>query len=194
MSEKKTHPKIDKPFVPYTDELIASPVWQVLTASAFRLLRRVEIEHMRHGGQENGRLIVTYDQLEGYGISDHSIAPAIRECEALGLMKIARQGRAGNAEFRRAHWFQLTYLPAWGKKPTNEWRAIKTVQEAEAIAAAARKKPFSPRNQPPKSAPEKQNPGGGFCLFPGGETPPRGGTYPEKLHPKPPGGETPPTI
>src|SRR5690348_385262 len=81
-------------------EMLRSPAMLVLSRSGHRLLNRLEIEFADHAGTENGRLPVTYADLERYGIDRHAIAPAIRECVALGFVEITVQGRAGNAEFR----------------------------------------------------------------------------------------------
>ena len=42
---------------------------------------------MQHGGVENGKLPVRFDDFEAYGISEKSVAPAIREVEALGFVR-----------------------------------------------------------------------------------------------------------
>ena len=130
---------IDGQFVAHRIEMIRSPAWSVLSLSARRVLDRIEIEHCDHGGNENGRLPVTYDDFECYGIHRHAIAPAIRETVALGFAEITERGRAGNAEFRSPHKFRLTYFPAWRAPPTNEWQRIKTDEEAQAWAKAARR-------------------------------------------------------
>jgi hypothetical protein len=59
-----------------------------------------------------GRLPVTFENFENYGIDRGSIAPAIREAVALGFLEITEQGRAGNAEWRKPDYFRLTFLPA----------------------------------------------------------------------------------
>ena len=119
--------------------MIKSPAWSVLSLSARRVLDRIEIEHADHGGNENGRLPVTYDDFERYGIHRHSIAAAIRETVALGFTEITERGRAGNAEFRSPHKFRLTYFHVRRAPPTHEWQRIKTVEEAQALARAARR-------------------------------------------------------
>jgi hypothetical protein len=116
--------------------MLRSPAWRVLSLSARRLLDRLEIEHANHGGAENGRLPVTYENLEAYGIHRHAIGPAIREVVALGFVEITEAGRAGNAEFRRPNLFRLTYLNT-NVGPTDEWQKI-AENEAEEIARAAR--------------------------------------------------------
>src|SRR5215470_14726332 len=74
-----------------------------------------------------------------FGIHRHSIAAAIRETVALGFAEITERGRAGNAEFRSAHKFRLTYFHRGRAPPTHEWQRIKTVEEAQALATAARR-------------------------------------------------------
>jgi hypothetical protein len=116
--------------------MLRSPAWRALSLSARRILDRLEIEHADHGGAENGRLPVTYEDFHQYGIHRHAIGPAIREVVALGFVDITEAGRAGNAEFRKPNVFRLTYLNT-NVGPTDEWQKI-TENEAEAIARAAR--------------------------------------------------------
>jgi hypothetical protein len=75
--------------------------------------------------------------------SRNSIAPAIREAEPLGFIRVTQYGLASNAEFRIPNKFALTHLPTEDgqKAPTDDWRRIKTPEEASMIAAAARKMP-----------------------------------------------------
>jgi len=117
----KRRNSIDGQFAAHTIEMIKSPAWSVLSLSARRVLDRIEIEHADHGGNDNGRLPVTYDDFERYGIHRHAIAAAIRETVALGFTEITERGRAGNAEFRSPHKFRLTYFPVrraqWRKTP-----------------------------------------------------------------------------
>jgi hypothetical protein len=86
---------------------------------------------------------VTYDDFERYGIHRHAIGPAIREVVALGFVEITEAGRAGNAEWRKPNLFRLTYRHT-KYESTNEWEKIKTLEEAVAIAQAARA-PHQPR-------------------------------------------------
>jgi hypothetical protein len=109
-------------------------------------LDRIEIELADHGGADNGKLPVTYDDFERYGIHRHAIGPAIREVVALGFVEITEAGRAGNAEWRKPNLFRLTYRPT-KYEATNEWEKIKTPGEAEAIAQAARAPRMSKKNE-----------------------------------------------
>ena len=130
-------------FVPHTLAMLESPAYRVLSRAAHMVLARIQIEHMRHGGVENGNLPVTYDNFVDYGIHRHAISPAIRELEALGFIEITQRGRAGNREFRSPSKYRLTYRNAkgaWGDG-THEWRWINSLEQAEEIARRARTRP-----------------------------------------------------
>ena len=79
---KRKRNRISEQFVPHTVSMLESPAYQVLSLSARRVLARIEIEHAHHGGNDNGKLPVTYDDFERYGIHRHAIRPAIREVVA----------------------------------------------------------------------------------------------------------------
>lgn len=138
---KRRRNKISGQFSAHLVEMVESPAWRVASLSCRRVLDRVEIEHAHHGGNDNGKLPVTFNQFHEYGIHRHSIAPGIREAEALGFLVVTVNGRAGNAEHRTPNLFRLTYRDAEGLPGdgTHEWRRITTTEEAEQIADAARK-------------------------------------------------------
>ena len=117
--------------------MLRSPAWCALSLSGRRVLDRIEIELADHGGTDNGKLPVTYDDFERYGIHRHAVGPAVREAMALGFVEITEHGRAGNADWRKPNVFRLTYRNT-KYEPTNEWEKIKTSEEAEVIARAAR--------------------------------------------------------
>ena len=104
---------------------------------------------------ENGKLPCTYEHFVEFGLQRHAIAPAIRELVALGFVEITQQGCAGNAGYRQPTLYRLTYRH-WGshKETTDEWRRIKTMEEAETIARRARA-PQSERGPKNKSPPPK---------------------------------------
>ena len=130
--------KIAGQFVPRQIDMLESPAYQVMSLSARRVLDRIEIELAHHGGRDNGKLPVTYGDFVRYGIERHSIAPALREVEALGFAEVTEHGRAGNAEYRTPNKFRLTYRPTASGEPMHEWRKINTIEDAKAIAQAAR--------------------------------------------------------
>jgi|SRR6516225_4474556 hypothetical protein len=140
-------------------EMLESPANRVLSLSAKRVLERVEIELAHHGGKDNGRLPVTYDDFHAFGIHRHSIAGAIRECVALGFLEVTEQGRAGNAEYRTPNRFRLTYKPTKGfiGDGTHEWRKIVDPADAERIAKAARRKTESQCRKMPVSSADNRH-------------------------------------
>jgi hypothetical protein len=131
--------KIAEQFAWHGISMLESPAYRALSLSGHRILARINIEHAHHGGQDNGQLPVTFQDLEDYGVHRHAIAPGIREVEALGFIRITQQGRAGNADWRKPNKFALTHLPTKDNpKPTEDWKRIKTIEEAEMLAHTAR--------------------------------------------------------
>ena len=118
--------------------MIRSAAFRELSLSARRLLDRLEFEFADHGGTNNGKLPVTYDDFKAYGIHRHSVAPAIREAVALGFVEVTEPGRAGNAEYRKPNLFRLTYRNIDNGPPTHEWERIETDEQAAATAKSAR--------------------------------------------------------
>jgi hypothetical protein len=106
-------------------EMMESAAWRALSLAGRRVIDRVEIEHGHHGGTDNGKLPVTFDQFCEYGLHRHSIAPGMREAIALGFLEVTQKGRAGNAEHRAPNLFRLTYRPSDGARGdgSHEWRA-----------------------------------------------------------------------
>ena len=132
--------KIDYQFAPFPFEMLASPAWLALSPNGRRVVDRLVVEHGRHGGKENGKLPCTYNDFMVAGVRDGSVSDAIREAVALGFVKVTERGRAGNGEFRRAAQYEVAFLNKQGRKPSNEWAAIQTREEAARISAEARRK------------------------------------------------------
>ena len=114
-------------------EMLESPAYRALSLSGHRVLARLELELGAHGGNDNGKLPTTFDQFEEYGIHRQAIAPAIREVVALGFAEVTQVGRAGNAEWRRPSLYRLTYRHTDLTMPSDDWRKILTVDDAEVI-------------------------------------------------------------
>ena len=132
------------PFAGRLHELLKSPAYRVLSLAAHRVLSRIEIELANHGPKVrefNGCLPCTYNHFEEYGLHHRSIAPAIRELEALGFIEVTQRGVGGNAEFKQMNLYRLTYRAAEGAPAdgSHEWRRITTIEAAEAIADQARR-------------------------------------------------------
>jgi hypothetical protein len=116
---KQRSKRIGEQFVSLRVSMLRSPAYRALSLSARRVLNRIEIEHMAHGGVENGKLPVTYEHFAEYGIHKDAIAPAIRQCAELGFLEITERGWAGHAEFRRPNLYRLTYLFTGRANPTD---------------------------------------------------------------------------
>lgn len=138
MSRRSTH--FSGQFAGRLVELLESPAYRALSRSAILLINRIEVEQAHHGGADNGRLPVTFDDFERYGIHRHAIAPAMREAEALGFIEVTQRGRAGSANRRSPNLFRLTFRPLKGARNdgTHEWRKIETFEQAYELAKAAR--------------------------------------------------------
>jgi hypothetical protein len=192
-------------FVPHRIEMIESPAWRALSLSARRVIDRIEIEHGHHGGKDNDRLPVTFDDFEDFGISHKSVAPAIREAVALGFIRITERGRPSESDFgRHANKFGLTYLPVrrgtrWHEE-TDEWKQIKTLEEAERTAQKARaakdeKAVEKAKGKSKKTVSQKSDAGGEKIRVTGGKNHPETTESPGgKIHPTVPGGKIHPTI
>src|SRR5262249_53481493 len=104
-------------------DMLESAAWRELSLSARKIIDRIEIELAPHGGNDNGQLPVTKLDFVEYGISPRLVAPAIREAEALGFIRVTERGRGGNAEYRQPNLFFLTFANSRSSNtPTHDWR------------------------------------------------------------------------
>ena len=104
-------------------EMLESVAYRSLNLAARNVLVRINVEHLAHGGFENGNLIVPYADFIAYGIRGPSIAPAIRQLEAFGLIRVNR-GRVFKGE-HEPNIYTLTHLPTKdGALATNRWKAV----------------------------------------------------------------------
>lgn len=119
-------------FVPHRLEMLKSHAWQSMPGPLAKLIERLEIEHLSHGGQENGHLFVPFSQFEMYGISRRRIRALLDLGEGLGLIEVRRDPSASTWDVRPPNAYRLTYLVEKGKKaPTDEWRLV-TAELADA--------------------------------------------------------------
>jgi hypothetical protein len=134
--------KSDEAFVMLPQSLLESFAWRALSHAGQLVVSRIMVEHMRHRGTENGRLKVRKTDFIEYGVHNNSVAPALREACALGLISLAKRGRAGNAEHRSAHEWSLNFVKDQRTKAMvgTAWKRFQSLPEAMAIAAEARKK------------------------------------------------------
>jgi hypothetical protein len=133
--------RISGQWSPRPIEMLESPAYRTLSLSAHRVISRIEIELARHGGHDNGRLPVTKQAFIAFGVHNDAVAPAIREAEALGFIRVTERGRGGNSEHRKPNLFRVTFAHgrnSQSEPPMHDWRRIKTIEEAIAVARAAR--------------------------------------------------------
>jgi hypothetical protein len=120
--------KMNRPlgaFIWFTLEMLQSPAWSMMPLSARRVVERVAIEHMKHGGTLNGSLVVTYDDFQKFGVRRKSIAPAIEKAVALGFLDVTGRGFRSYGIARRPSTYALTWLPRCDGTPaSNRWRKI----------------------------------------------------------------------
>jgi hypothetical protein len=140
---------LTRSWTPLPTDMLESPAWRVLPLSSLRIISRICIELRRHGGRAERGVPVTFDDFEEYGIHRHAIASAIRVAVALGFIEIVEQGRAGNAEFRRATRYRPTFSPMVDWSPTFAYRRTDTIEEAERIKKDAMRSRRRRQNQIP---------------------------------------------
>jgi hypothetical protein len=135
-------------------EMLESPAFRILSLSALRALSRIEIELAHHNGGDNGKLPVTFNDFERYGLRRRSIGPALDELETLGFATITQHGkRAIRAEYRRPTLFLLTTRPELegvGRERCR-WRRFKTCEEAVAARETSRQQREKAKASQPKS-------------------------------------------
>jgi hypothetical protein len=119
--------------------LLKSAPFRVLNNSERKMFARIEIEYSDHGGRDNGKLPITFDQFEEYGIRRQLIAPSRRALVALGLVTFEQGHAAEKDGDRRPNLFGLTHRPVGEAAAVNDWRHIgDDMAVAERVATTAR--------------------------------------------------------
>jgi hypothetical protein len=123
----------------FTQEMYGSHAFQDLVRhrAARIVVDRIAYEHTRHGGKENGRLKVTYDDFVAWGMSRSSVGDAITIAQALGWIKLVTRGRASFEDTRFPSEYALTWQSIGADLPTNDWARIRDVETARGKVAAA---------------------------------------------------------
>ena len=116
-------------FVQLWVKLLESTALRSLDRYGHLMLLRLEVEHCRHAGKENGYLVVTYDQFVEWGVPRRAIKQTIDRLVRVGLLVVEHRGR-GHAGDGDPNLYRLTYLksksvPVAGSpyflEPTNDW-------------------------------------------------------------------------
>jgi hypothetical protein len=140
--------------MPIGREMLRSGAMRALSLHARRALDRIMVEHMDHAGQENGRLKVTWQDFEKFGVHRRFIKRALGELAAVGLVAIEQPGRRPHGPDRGdPTQYRLAHLPvcepANFRPPTNEWKRFEEDIAAAktAIKAALPKQPNKPNGK-----------------------------------------------
>jgi hypothetical protein len=112
--------KIPEQFVPRPRSMLESKAYRSLSLSARRFIERIELEHLRHAGKDNGKLPVTHRDFVEYGVRDGSVSAARQQAIRKGFVRITKKGRSGRNGI--ATEYRLTYLHANSQPPTNDWK------------------------------------------------------------------------
>lgn len=130
-----TRPPEGQPWIWHQLDLLQSPAWRGRSINCIRLIEFLLIEHMGHGGMENGRLAAPYNHLVAFGITRRLIPGAISEAEERGLIDVDRGGRRGTV-YNDVSRYRLTFYATRTKDagtgwwtwiaPTDEWRRYGT--------------------------------------------------------------------
>lgn len=153
--QRRNRPHKDSSWIWLTSEMLESPAWRAMSINARRVVDRIVIEHLHHAGTENGKLIVTYDDFEKFGIRRSSIKPAIKEATALGWIDCTQAGRMAYADIRIPSHYALTWLyRSDGTPASNRWKRYEDEQSARSAAknAIGRKKARKPAKAEPLAA------------------------------------------
>jgi hypothetical protein len=130
------------PFIYYEADLLRSPAWQALSINGRRVVERIQLEHLRHAGRDNGYLPVTFNDFVAAGVSRKYVSPSIIEAEALGLIERTSRGRKKYGDNPGApSTFRITFLGGYSETDiwpaSDEWRRFDSVKNAKAAVAEA---------------------------------------------------------
>jgi hypothetical protein len=148
-------PPSGEPFIWLTRRMMESPAWRAMSGNARQVVDRVLLELMAHGGHENGRLPVTYSDLEAYGVRRNSIRPAIAEAVALGWLEHLPGRPARGMGKGWAQTFRLMWLADENGPPKSDWQRFTSLADAEAVAKRARSTGVDARQRSKRPIPPK---------------------------------------
>jgi hypothetical protein len=146
---KLNKPPPGEPWLWLTREILESFAWRALSNAGQKIVSRIGIEHLSHGGCQNGDLPVTYRDFERYGIGKNSIFAALAEASELGLIERTAAGRQAWGESKGSPArYALSWLPFHDGRPaTNRWRRFGSLAEARRAATGVRRHVDEAREQ-----------------------------------------------
>jgi hypothetical protein len=115
--------------------MLESWAWRELLRHkvAYLIVMRVIVEYLKHAGQDNGRLVVTYEDLmNDCGIGRRHIPEGLDIAEALGCLVIHRS-RKSRRNQKPPNRYALPFYPIAEEFETNPWNRIKSAEQARAI-------------------------------------------------------------
>lgn len=104
--------------------MLQSSAWRALSINARRFLDFLELDHLSHGGAENGHLRATYDQLKTYGLTRSEIFSAIEETIALGFVRRMQVHLPRVPMEYRLTYYGFISQNSMAESPTNEWESL----------------------------------------------------------------------
>ena len=124
LRERRNRPPEGEPFVWLTRELLSSDAWRTAPINTRRFVERLLLEHMAHGGTENGKLICTVDQCLQWDIGGRGeVTKAQRDAIARGLAYIGEKGFWAPGRAHRPSRYGIGWLPGHDGAPApNLWK------------------------------------------------------------------------
>ena len=123
-------------FVKLPRHVIESQAWRSLSINARRFVDFLMLEHMRHAGTRNGKLLAPRRQLEAAGMGARHISAAIAETTSRGLVLMKRSGG------RRPNTYALGWLPLFdGSTLERPWLAGAATSEGKSQALTSHRIP-----------------------------------------------------
>lgn len=146
---KVNSPPPKEPWIWLTQSIVESYAWRALSGGAQKVIFRIALEHMLHGGSRNGDLPVPWSDFEAYGVGSASVLPALEEAIAVGLIERTDPGHKAWGGFKgRAARYRLSWLPTHdGQHPLKDWQRFVSLAEARKVANSARQAVTSSREQ-----------------------------------------------
>lgn len=116
--------KPEAPFILLPLNFLESYAYRALSAPARKILDFLFIEHLRHGGNENGNLAAPYSQLANFKISSRDIPKAFAMLEAFGIITRLNEYNKINGRYNTGRYFIDLFPDREGNLPNYAWKKI----------------------------------------------------------------------
>jgi hypothetical protein len=127
LRDKRNKPPEGASWVWITREVLESEAWRTAPLRTTRFVFRLMVEHLAHGGNENGRLPCTTADCVRWGITKKHVKATQADAIKRGLVYRTEKGRGGGtASIRTPSRFGLGWIGAHdGSSAPNRWKAYK---------------------------------------------------------------------